>query len=94
MAVIGLVELALATTCTGDVTVAPLAGELMVTPDAPGVGVGVAGGAELTVIATVDLKIVFFESQACTTMVCLPAAMLTSVSILLAAMLYTLTLST
>jgi hypothetical protein len=79
----GLDDVALATTCTGEATVAPFAGELMVT--APG---------GLTVMVTWDLKTVPFESQACTTSTWLPVAMLIEVSILLEELLYTLTLST
>jgi len=68
----GLEELALATTCTGEGTVAPFAGELIVTPP---------GG--VTVMVIWDLKTMPFESHAWTTSTWLPVAMLIEVSILL-----------
>ena len=67
----GLDELALVTTCTGEATVAPLVGELMVTAPAC-----------LTVMVICDLKTMPFESQAWTTSTWLPVAMLIEVSIL------------
>jgi hypothetical protein len=84
MVVIGLDEAALATTCIGEATVAPFVGELMATPDVVGgVGVGVPGGAVLTVMAITAFETMFLESHDWTTSVCFPAAMLRKVSILL-----------
>jgi hypothetical protein len=94
----GWLELAEATTWTGEAKVKPEAGELTVTPVGAGVGVGTGVGVGVgwgvpTVIVTGVLKTAPVESQACTTSKWLPGDTDTGVLICAELARNTLTLS-